>query len=107
MSLSSVPLSHHLHVIEGNKKKVKVINCAAATWEKLARALEFSFYDIARIQRDNVSRCDNACAQVFREWLSGHGKKPTSWSTILTALKEAELTKVANDLESIITNKST
>lgn len=36
------------------------------------------------------------------EWLAGVGRKPTNWTTLITALKEAELSEVANDLNAII-----
>lgn len=36
---------------------------------------------------------------VFTEWLEGKGRKPTTWETLITALKEGEFLTVASDLE--------
>lgn len=83
------------------------MHCVAARWKQLATRLHFRYYDIDRIQEDSLCQCENACFQVFSKWLSGYGRKPTYWSTLLAVLKEAELPKVAKDLEVIITNKST
>ena len=38
---------------------------------------------------------------VFTEWLEGKGRKPTTWETLITALKEGEFLTVASDLEII------
>ena len=83
------------------------MHSAAAKWKQLATRLHFRYNDIDCIQEDNPCQCENACFQVFSKWLSGYGRRPTDWSTLLAALKEAELPKVAKDLEVIITNKST
>ena len=36
---------------------------------------------------------------VFTEWLEGRGRKPTTWETLIAALKEGEYLTIAKDLE--------
>ena len=36
---------------------------------------------------------------MFTQWLEGNGRKPTSWKTLIIALKEAKLCTLAEELE--------
>ena len=103
-SMSTVPRLHQLDLIKGNCKSVSVIRSAASKWKQLATRLHFEPSDIDRIQFDNPRQCYQACWQVCNEWLSGKGLQPTSWTTLIQALEEAELSEVAKDLTNIISD---
>ena len=89
--------------MEGNGKKVKLIDAAAAVWEKVAIRLHFEACDIARIAKDYHQQSVLAATTVFIEWLGGKGRQPASWDILIKALKETELfTDIVNDLEYIL-----
>ena len=98
----SPPKLHQVDLIDGNGKTVKVIEQAAAKWERVATRLYFESHDICRIKKDNPLQSFEACQTVFIEWLNGKGRKPISWETLIKALKEADLSELAADLEVVL-----
>ena len=100
-NITSIPKLHELDRIEGNDKVVKVIEHVASSWDKLALRLHFSRHDIGRISRDTREQSVQATSVVFTEWLDGKGRKPVTWETLMSALKEGEYSTIASDLEVI------
>ena len=91
--------------MEGNGRKVKLIDTAAAVWDKVAIRLHFERHDIARIARDHHQQSVLAAKTVFTEWLDGKGRQPPSWAVLIKALKETEtdlFIDVINDLECML-----
>ena len=99
--ITSIPKLHELDRIEGNGRVVKVIETVVSTWNKIALRLHFNHHDISRINRDNHEQSMEAMSAVFTEWLEGKGRKPTTWETLITALKESEHLIIASDLQVI------
>ena len=99
--LHAVPKLHQLHLLERHSKTVKVIDVVAAVWDSVALRLHFESYDISRIERDHPQQCIQASITVFTEWIKGKGRQPSSWHTLIEALKETRLQSVASDLENI------
>ena len=93
------PKLYELDLIEASGKTVKVIEQAAAKWEKVATRLYFESHDISRIRKDYHQQTIEACRTVFIEWLQGKGRKPTTWDTVIKALEEADLSELAGDLK--------
>ena len=96
------PNLHELDLIEGNDKTIRVINKIAYRWEQVATRLYFEGNDIERIRRNTNHQTEHACRAMFTEWLEGRGRAQITWETIISALKEAEFSEVANDLEQIL-----
>lgn len=89
--------------MEGNGKKVKLIDAAAAVWDKVALRLHFKRHDIATIARDHHQQSVLAATKVFSEWLDGKGRQPPSWAVLIQALKETDsFPDVVNDLKCIL-----
>jgi hypothetical protein len=90
--------------LEGNGKKVELIDAVAALWDKVALRLHFKRYDIDRIARDHHQQSVSAARTVFTEWLNGKGRQPPSWAVLIKVLQEIEFkfTDVINDLERIL-----
>ena len=65
----------------------------------MATRLYFEIDDISRIRKDYHQQSLEACKTVFMEWLQGKGRTPTTWKTVMSALKEADLSEIAADLE--------
>ena len=102
--ISSLPIWHHLDLIEGNGKTVKVIEQAAAKWNKLATRLYFEPQDISRIRNDVHHQSIDACETVLSEWRQGQGRKPITWDTVIKALEEADLSELAADLKVVFSD---
>ena len=39
--------------------------------------------------------------EIFQEWLTGRGKKPVTWATLVEVLRDIELTTLAGDIEAV------
>lgn len=102
ITLSSQPELHHLDLIEGSGKTVRVIKESAAKWESIATRLYFDSHDISRIRKDYHLQSYEACQTVFIEWLDGNGRKPATWDTLIHVLNEADLSVLATDLKVVI-----
>ena len=98
-SVSSLPEWHQLDLIEGNGKTVRMIEQAAAKWNKLATRLYFEPQDISRIRNDVHHQSIDACETVLSEWRQGKGRRPITWDTVIKALEEAVLSELAADLK--------
>ena len=81
---------------------MRVIEQAAAKWERVATRLHFESHDISRLREDYSQQSIKACRTVFMEWLQGRGRKPTTWDTVIKALKEADLSELAVDLGGLL-----
>ena len=101
LSITSIPKLHELNRIERNGKVVRVIECVASSWDQVAVRLHFEHYDINRISRDTRDQSVQATSAVFTEWLEGKGRRPTTWETLIAALREGEYLTIAKDLEVI------
>ena len=83
---------------------MSIIKMVMSHWERIATRLYFESYIVDAIQRDNNHSVENACRTVFTYWLGGMDqlREPISWSTVIKALKEAELSEVATKVEDIL-----
>ena len=79
-----------------------MIKQAAAKWESVATSLYFKIDDISRIRKDYHQQSESACQTVFMEWLQGKGRTPTTWNTVIKALKEADLSELSADLKVVL-----
>ena len=100
--MTAVPRLHQLDLMEHEGKHVRIINITASRWKFLATRLHFDPSDISRIRSDNPTECYDACWQVCSEWLKGIGRKPTTWTTLIKVLEEADFAETAKDVENII-----
>ena len=100
------PALHELERLEGQGKVVKVIKGVADKWKQFAMRLHFEFNDIRRIEKDNHHQQVDACLNVVGEWLSGEGRQPVTWRTLITVLNEIELSELAKDLEAALKTHS-
>ena len=84
---------------------MRIIQDGASKWEFIATRLYFDVGMINQISRDSCDR-QQACRNVFAKWLSGVDglREPRTWSTVIKALKEADLGQLAEGLETAITS---
>ena len=93
---------HQLDLFEGNGSTVRIIKTVAPRWDMIALRLHFSGDDISRIERDHKESVVRACRNMFSEWLEGKGRKPISWNTLIKALKEADYSELASEVETVL-----
>ena len=102
LNADSIPKLHQLGYLKQNDKIIRVIKRVAVKWEDVATQLHFEGYDIDAIGRDANHKTDSACRTMFTKWLEGEGRKPTTWRTLITALNEADLSVVAEELNTLL-----
>ena len=80
----------------------------ASKWKRVATRLYFSQEKIDAISLDSHHQCDPACHTMFTRWLDGEGRGPKTWRSLIAALREADLSSVAHELDEMIncTNES-
>lgn len=92
---------HQLRWLEDERKDViDIIEIVASDWEKVATTLKFSPSAIKIIEKDNKSNCENACYEMFRQWLDGKKdtRKPVSWTTLIEVLNQCDKSELAKRL---------
>ena len=102
----SRPELHQLDLFERHSKKLELIACVTADWERVATRLHFPGYTIKAISRDSHHQTDQACRSMFTRWLNGEGRQPVTWGTLITALYEAKLASVAQELDNMVNGTS-
>ena len=96
------PALDELDLLQGKCKMVRVIDRIAPMWKRVATRLHSESHDIIRIHKDHYKDSREACLQVMMEWLSGKGRQPITWETLMKAFDEAELSEVNKDLKVIL-----
>ena len=96
------PQEHQLDLIEGNGREVRVIKKVASRWEDVATRLHFDLDEIKCIKKDNHYITNPSCCEMFNLWLKGNGRRPADWETLIKALREAEFSELAEDVQTIL-----
>ena len=97
------PQEHQLDLVEENGKEVRVIKAIASRWQDVATRLHFDLNDIKCIKRDNHHESKPSCHEMLSLWLNGKGRQPADWETLIKALKEAEFSELAKELQTSYT----
>ena len=79
-----------------------MIERTAADWEHVATSLHFEGHEIKTIRAD-YHQSEDACRNMFIDWLADKGRQPKTWETVLSALNEAGFGEVARDLSDTLT----
>ena len=88
-----------------NGEQVKIIETVAKDWRGVGSQLKFdqvgNRLDIIEQQKtNNPVAC---CEAMFQRWLNGNGVKPTTWKTLINILKDFEFIRLAEQVESVLT----
>ena len=102
LDIDSTPKLHELDLLEYSNKQLKLIDRVAYKWEDIAIRLHFEGHSVSEIEQDAFFQARAACQKMFIKWTQGVGRKPTTWKTLITALKEAGLGEVADELHKVI-----
>ena len=66
-------------------------------WEKLAQVLRLERSATKQVKRKEKTH-QAACIAVLQLWLSGKGRRPVSWETMMNGLKEIGQRDLCEDL---------
>ena len=102
VDIDSIPQLHELDLLEYSNKELKLIDRVAYKWEDIAIRLHFEGHSISEIKQDAFFQTRQACQKMLIKWMQGVGRKPTTWKTLIAALKEAGLGEVADELHKVI-----
>ena len=56
---------------------------------------------ISALEEELRHNAQNINRQIFREWLSGGGKKPVSWETLIAVLEDIGLSELAKSIAEV------
>ena len=85
---------------------VRIIDGIAAKWKGVALRLYFEGDCTEVIEINCHYQAVPACRTMFTRWLEGYGREPKTWRTLIIALKEANLSMLAEKLEKMFPNSS-
>ena len=100
--IDSKPTLRQLGCLKLNNQRINVIEQIAFKWESVADQLDFKSHLIETIKMESHHQGNSACRKMFMKWLEGVGRQPITWRTLIDALDEAGLPRVAHELNNII-----
>ena len=91
-------------MVDGEKKTIDIIQRTGTSYEKLGMfLLEDDNGDIVDSLKEP---CHHDRIQitraVYKKWISGTGRKPVTWQTLVDVLREIDLNRVADDIDSTV-----
>ena len=94
---------------QGRTQRIYIMDEIAAKWKRFGLCLKFSPSSLNNIEstcRGDVEACVN---RLLTMWLEGHvqdvSHAPITWETLLEALRDARLGKVADNLTDLLTSR--
>ena len=59
---------------------------------------------VKSLETEHQRNADRIMKEVFKSWIDGAGKKPTTWNTIIAVLRNVELGTLADMLQDAISS---
>ena len=84
--------------------KIKIIDRLAPKWNRFGILLAFDDEGTQVETIDKKHRGDPAacCQAMFQHWLSGNGRKPLSWRTLIELLEDSDQEVLAGEVQSAL-----
>ena len=98
-AVDDIPKLHELERFEQCSLIIRIIDRVAPKWKGVALRLYFEDHCIEVNEMNCHYQAVPACRTMFTRWLEGYGRKPTTWRTLIIALKEENLYTLAEELE--------
>ena len=57
---------------------------------------------ISAIETQHLKNAQEINLEVFKSWIKGEGRKPISWNTLVTVLREIKLNALADKINSTL-----
>jgi hypothetical protein len=100
--IDSTPTLRELGCLKHYNRRINVIERVASRWKSVADQLDFESHLIDTIEIESHYQLDSACRKMFVKWLKGTGRRPITWRILIDALDDADLPRVARELNNII-----
>ena len=104
--LEKMPKLHQLKRLCSGNIVVNVIREVAPFWENFSLSLEMDKSMILIWRKAHAGQVEEATRVLLSHWLSGNGRQPISWTTLIQALRETDLPVIAANVEEILTGHS-
>ena len=80
-----------------------MIETAAQSWRRVAYALNLSYAAVNSIAQSCFHQAEPACESTLSRWITeAPTGQPVCWASLLQALRHADLTTLASDLELVL-----
>ena len=87
-------------LIDCRKKNLNIIQRTSANYAKLAMfLLNDDNCDIVDSLKGNP---EEIVITVYKKWISGSGRRPVTWQTLVEVLREIELNCLADEIETAL-----
>ena len=53
------------------------------------------------IAHEHLNNAEQINTEILQEWLTGRGKKPVTWTTLVEVLRDIKLSTLAGDIEAV------
>ena len=53
------------------------------------------------IAHEHLNNAEQINTEILQEWLTGRGKQPVNWATLVEVLRDIELSALAGDSEAV------
>ena len=93
-------------LVGGEKKNINIVQKTSTRYNQLGMHLLDD--DNGDIVDGLKERCFHdpveTVTAVYKKWISGTGRKPVTWQTLVDVLRDIELNSVADDIEAVLSS---
>ena len=57
---------------------------------------------VSGIERAKMQNATEINRTILREWINGKGEEPFTWATLVKCLRDADLNRLADDIEEVL-----
>ena len=94
------PTLHELLNFSGQEKRINIPQAIGTQYTKFGIILleDDSGARVDSIVREHRERAEDINTKILQEWLTGRGKQPVTWETLVEVLQDIELSTLAGDI---------
>ena len=87
----------------GQEKRINIPQEIGTQYTKFGIILleDDSGVRVDSIVREHRERAEDINTKILQEWLTGRGKQPVTWETLVEVLQDIELSTLAGDIRTI------
>ena len=84
--------------------KIKIMDRLSPSWRRFGILLEFDDEgtQVKKIDEKHRGDPDLCCQAMFQHWLSGNGRKPLSWRTLIELLEDSDQEVLAGEVQNAL-----
>ena len=91
-------------MVDGENKRLNIVQRTASHCAELAMHLlyDVNFDTIASLEVRFYHNPERIATAVYMNWISGTGRKPISWQTLIGVLRDIQLNSLADEIETAL-----